>query len=169
MPAEDPIERLNNAIALIDLKAMGDIDTPAGSRKAIHAMAEHWAAWFKTNERWELVSRADLYPASLQKKLEAYARWYGRAYAIASPRVRAQVPTPEQAAPQFAELLAAQRQRWTEGMQDAAKLGMSAAQYAAKGAVELTNAVADKYVGLWQGGGMIALGIGLAFFATRKK
>lgn len=163
MPNDNPIERLNNAIALIDLKAMGDIDTPAGSRKAIHALAEHWAAWFRTDARWS----ADL-PA-VQKKLEAYARWYGRAYVIASPRVQAQVPTPEQAAPQFAQLLAEQRRRWIEGAQDAARAGMSAAQYVAKGAAELADKVADKYVGLWQGAGMIALGLGLAFFATRKK
>ena len=158
----NPIETLNNAIALLDLRSQGDATTPAGSRKAIHALALHWVAWFRTADRWSLDTNA------VQTKLERYARWYGRAYAIASPLVQSQVPTPEQAAPQFADLLRAQREQWFEGMADSAKAGLSATQYVAKGAAELADRVSERAVGAIQGLGLAALALAAIWLSRGK-
>lgn len=157
---ENPIERLNNAIALLDRYAMGDVATPPGSRRAIHDLAEHWAKWFATDERWGGVT-------SVAAKLEKYARWYQRAYLIASPAVQARVPLPSEAAPEYSEVLALKQRQWFEGLQDAGRAGISATEYVGKSALELANAVADRATGVAQGLGLVAVALA-AIYLSRK-
>ena len=78
-------ERVNNAIVTLDFMAPA---SPAGVKRAISDLAEHWLRF------WDSAERRLSVPAALHAKLVRYAKWYTRAFALVPKAVQDQVPHP---------------------------------------------------------------------------
>jgi peptidoglycan hydrolase-like protein with peptidoglycan-binding domain len=81
-------EQLNNAISRIDFLTP---KAPAGTRKAVTDLATHWL-----NEFWNKGYRNE--PA----KLDAYGKWYTRAWKLVPKAVQAKCPHPTLVDPSYA-------------------------------------------------------------------
>jgi hypothetical protein len=150
-------ERLNNAIVKLQFNTP---DTPKGVKKAIDQLADHWIAW------WDSAERKMLPPGVLGGKLERYAAWYTRGWALVPPEVRAKMPNPRELDATVLAIVEDQLNLIAEGAVAAAKAGKDTAVFVKEQAKALRDDMVEQVTkGL--GGlaivAMLAIGLLVAF------
>lgn len=128
-------ERLNNAIVKLDWNTPS---SPKGVKKAIADLAVHWIAFWDSSER-KLLS-----PAVLWGKLERYAKWYARGYALVPADVRAKVPHPRDLDSNMIAIVDDEIRRLGEGVQAAQKAGTETAAFIKQQAKALQQEIAEQ-------------------------
>jgi hypothetical protein len=83
-------ERLNNAIVTLDFRAQLDPSISRGVKKAVAELATSWVNYWNSADR-----RIELMPIARVPKLQRYAAWYGRAWALMPEALRAALAHPE--------------------------------------------------------------------------
>jgi hypothetical protein len=78
-------ERVNNAIVTLDWRAPA---APAGVKRAVTDLAAHWVAY------WNSAQRRLAPPLAEMAKLERYAAWYTRAWALMPEALREELTHP---------------------------------------------------------------------------
>lgn len=150
-------ERLNNAIVKLDWNTPAK---PKGVKTAIAELAAHWVAWWDSSERKLLPQ------AALWSKLERYARWYARGYALVPADVRAKLPHPRELDVSLAAIVDDEIKRLADGVQAAAKAGTETAVFVKEQAKALQTEItaqAEKVIGGVVLLGVLAIGLLLAF------
>lgn len=112
-------EALNNAIIALDWAAPGE---PKGVKRAIGELAKHWVAFWNGE-------RTSMGRVELGQKLQRYAQWYARAWALVAPEIRAQVPDPRSIDTSWNALLTDEIRQVLEGAQAAVNAGATVQEY----------------------------------------
>lgn len=113
-------EALNNSIVQLDFIAPAK---PAGVKKAIAELAQHWMTW------WDSSERKMLPPVAVGAKLERYAEWYTRAWFLVPPEVRARATDPRTLDVSLYHTLDDQIRYMTEGAQATVNAGAELGSY----------------------------------------
>jgi hypothetical protein len=134
-------ERLNNAIVTLDWRAQMDPRVDDGRKVAIGQMASHWLAYWNSADR-----RFQLVPIASVPKLQRYAEWYAKGWALVPADLRAQLVHPRDLDTSVWAGVEDQLQFMAEGNQAAFKLAQevaeTVAEHAGKGASQLVKGVA---------------------------
>jgi hypothetical protein len=133
-------ERLNNAIVQLDWVFPAK---PEGTRKAVADLAQHWIAWWDSAERRALSAAGPTGAAAMHAKLERYAAWYARAYALAPTKVQAKVRHPRDLDVSVLATVEDQLNQLAEGAQAAAAAGGKVATFAAEQAKALREEIGE--------------------------
>jgi hypothetical protein len=116
-------ERINNAVIKLDWLAPSK---PAGVKKAVSDLANHWVAYWNSSER-RLAP-----PVAQATKLSRYAQWYARGWALVPAQVRDQLPHPREIDDSAWAALEDQLTYTLEGNEAAARAAADAAAKLAK-------------------------------------
>lgn len=129
-------ERMNNAIvAMVQAAyaAQSDGDIPTGRVRAIEALSDHWAAFWRSSLRGTVQGR---------EKLARYVEWYTRAWALLPPSARAQCPRPDALDPSLADIAREALREYMTGLESTGQAGRYVADKAAQLAGEIKASVA---------------------------
>lgn len=129
---------LNNAIVLLSrsaMKARSESALSLGAMVAIKALADHWELFWRSSERSALPS------VLLLPKLNRYAEWYTRGWAILPPAYRGSVPRPDQIDPAFGRVTRDTMQGLLTGVESTGQTAKDIAAWSERQATGLRKAI----------------------------
>lgn len=142
-------ERINNAILALDWNVPAE---PAGVRASIAQLAVHWVSY------WNSAERRLAPPLTQTAKLQRYAAWYARGWALVPEQLRATLVHPRDVDATVWSAIEDQLTYTIEGNEAAARL-------AAKGAEQLSRELRNTSTALLKGLLLIAGGATVVLLA----